>query len=487
MKKLTYISVLAMGLALAACDDYKEPNPPAQSNPKPSVLEVKDIEVTGEVTATSTFNLAELNDAGENIVIASVGVVDFPVGYELGAVAEISANDFSSAFPVAASVVAAETPDFYNVVIAPDDLEGVYAQHISKSPNAKEIGVRFVLTAVSGSQVAYIGGTDNYYKYEMTVVPFPSEIVIEDAYYLIGTIDDWSVVGAVKLNHSSESVYDDPVFSIKIDITPDAAAAGWWWKVIPQSTYALGDWSDADYSQFGVAENGSPEHSGMLVPKLNGVDPGAGDFQEAGSWLFSINMMESTYEFSLAIDQLYTPGDANGWSQTASQILTTTNYASYTGYAVLSSSGFKFSSQPDWNGINYGASAEEGVLDTDGGAGNLSVETTGLYWCNVNLPALTYTTTLINTIGVIGDATPAGWDASTPLNQGADFLTWTGDITFGSGEWKFRANDGWDINLGGELENLTQDGANLPSPGAGTYTVTLDLSQVPYSCQLVKK
>lgn len=28
---------------------------------------------------------------------------------------------------------------------------------------------------------------------------------------------------------------------------------------------------------------------------------------------------------------------------------------------------------------------------------------------------------------------------------------------------------------------------NLASPGAGTYTVTLNLGQIPYSCTIVKK
>ena len=94
--------------------------------------------------------------------------------------------------------------------------------------------------------------------------------------------------------------------------------------------------------------------------------------------------------------------------------------------------------------------------------------------------------TLINTIGVIGDATPNGWDASTPLTT-TDNLIWTGTIAFKGGEFKFRANDGWDINLGGAISDLTQGGDNIASPGEGNYEVTLDLITLPYSCTLVKK
>ena len=67
-------------------------------------------------------------------------------------------------------------------------------------------------------------------------------------------------------------------------------------------------------------------------------------------------------------------------------------------------------------------------------------------------------------------------------------LVYSADVKLkGSGEFKFRANNGWDINLGGNLSALTAGGDNIATPGEGTYTVTLDLSQVPYSATVVKK
>ena len=62
-----------------------------------------------------------------------------------------------------------------------------------------------------------------------------------------------------------------------------------------------------------------------------------------------------------------------------------------------------------------------------------------------------------------------------------------GEVTFGAGEFKFRANNEWTINLGGSMDDLQQDGGNLASPGAGTYKVILDLSTLPYVCILEKK
>ena len=55
---------------------------------------------------------------------------------------------------------------------------------------------------------------------------------------------------------------------------------------------------------------------------------------------------------------------------------------------------------------------------------------------------------------VIGDATAGGWDKSD------------GDI-------KFRWDASWTINLGGDLNALTQDGPNIHI-NAGTYKIVLD-------------
>jgi hypothetical protein len=42
------------------------------------------------------------------------------------------------------------------------------------------------------------------------------------------------------------------------------------------------------------------------------------------------------------------------------------------------------------------------------------------------------------------------------------------------GAIKFRANDAWDLNLGGDINALTSGGANISVTVAGNYTITLD-------------
>lgn len=164
----------------------------------------------------------------------------------------------------------------------------------------------------------------------------------------------------------------------------------------------------------------------------------------------------------------------------------TDNYIDYSGYINVVGE-FKFTSAPDWAHTNYGY-ASDGKLSTDGNAGNIKVTQDGLYWVNANISALTYSIEYVSTYGLIGDATEGGWDASTPLTPSADFLTWTGTVNLkGEGKFKFRANDGWDINLGGDLEFLTLGGDDIATPGAGTYDVTLNLGTYPYSATLTSK
>lgn len=183
---------------------------------------------------------------------------------------------------------------------------------------------------------------------------------------------------------------------------------------------------------------------------------------------------------------LYTPGDSNGWNQVYSQQLSSTNGKNFQGYAYLSG-GFKFTSLPNWDGINYGNGGAEGTLSTDGGAGNLSVAEEGLYWCNVNTADLTYSTAHITTYGVIGAFND--WGSSVALTPNENFLVWTGTVTMTEGdEFKFRANDDWAISLGNSLDELIDNSqVNLKAPSTGTFEITLDLSSYPCKAAMEKK
>ncbi len=173
---------------------------------------------------------------------------------------------------------------------------------------------------------------------------------------------------------------------------------------------------------------------------------------------------------------LHVAGDYQGWNPGAAPIIASSDEVGYEGYVNLTTTGgFKFTTQPNWDGPNYGDGGGN-KLSSDGGAGNLNVPQTGYYLLKANLGDLTWSATL-TTWGVIGSATPKGWDASTPLTFDATTNTWViNSINLTAGDIKFRANDQWDINLGGSSNNLTYGGANIAVAEAGTYQLVLDLS-----------
>ena len=391
MKKIAILSALAICLGLTSCDDNDIIGIP--ENAQQPVFEAKNLTMapTAEVTG-KTVDLTVYNDANKVIPVVDVTATDFPTDYNLDFVMQISKDPSFGRF------AEVETEMQGNVLtVAPDDLQSAYYSAISKGPKAKDVYVRYAAFAVdpkNDNNQIRIGNPDFYFApgkdgYQtINILPIPSTLVIEDAYYLLGTINGWSVANAVKFTHSDENVYDDPVFTLKVDITPDQAASGWWWKIVPQSTYETGDWVVADNAAFGVAVNGDESAEGALVGRTATEECGAGCYKVAGPMLFKINMEEGSYQISLAIEQLYTPGDANSWTQAKSDRLFTTDYTNYAGYAHVKGN-FKFTSALNWDGINYGF-AGDGQLSNDGGAGNIVAPAEGLCFLQANIANLTY-------------------------------------------------------------------------------------------------
>ncbi|MDL2255549.1 SusF/SusE family outer membrane protein [Parabacteroides sp. OttesenSCG-928-G06] len=181
---------------------------------------------------------------------------------------------------------------------------------------------------------------------------------------------------------------------------------------------------------------------------------------------------------------LYIPGNHQGWNPaTAPQLYTENMDMVYTGFAYLDGE-YKYTSAPDWDHTNYG-NGGEGLLSDDGGAGNLNAPA-GFYYLKADLNLLTYTQTA-TVWGLIGDATPGGWDNSTPMTYDRASNTWTVTTDMSAGSFKFRANNEWTLNLGGNTDNLTFDGDNITIE-AGNYTFTLTLTNPKegYTCTVVK-
>ena len=475
MKYNLLFGLAALALGFTACDDIEESDSLPQSNPQLEMVKASSVEVTKSDAAGAVINLWDANAADTPVSIATVAATEeWPEGFS--PVVTSMQVSTTEGFDSYASVEAITTEE--GVVTVESYLwDEVIKNAVGRNPADVTCYLRFPVLAVSedGKQSVRMGGENTYYgNFAVKVTPFNLfDHVIEDHYYLITSANNFDIARAIPLVHNGQAdVYDDPVFTVSIPVEN----AGLQWAVIPESTKAAG--------KFGEAYGVDPA-TGNLVLVPAGQPIPYGEINETGHFDFTFNMETLAADVKGGATTLWTPGDSNGWNQDASQTLLTTDYVHYTGYAHLSG-GFKFTTQADWSGTNYGQ-GDSGVLSTDPLAPNLDAPANALYWVDVNLPALTYALTQITTIGMIGDATPKGWDGDTALTPSADFLTWSATVALGAGEFKFRANGDWDINLGGDLTDLAAGGSNIPSPGEGTYVVTLDLSARPYTATLTRQ
>lgn len=501
MKKLTYLSALVLAAGMTACSQYEEPTPKVPVTAEEQILNVDGITVASsqylapneETDDLATIDLDAYSKLGYPIQFADVTVdeSEFPAGYTLYFKMWLADNEnFDGAKEVPCTLT--------NGVITSTaaDIQPIYEDMFGRKADVKEVWVRYA-GYVDGDNVSNIrlNGSDYYYATQaFYLAPIPPDFVVEPAYYLLGTINNWSVTEAIQMNHSDKDVYDDPVFTYVVDLT----GGEWWWKIIPQSTYETGNWVDGDDAAFGVEVNGDGALSGKLVGRTATEDVGAGCLNGVtGRYVLIINLEMMTYEFSPVYDYLYTPGDANNWTHAESALIYPDPTGAYYESWLPLKGGFKFATQPDWNGTAFGAGAEAGSLSTDGGAGNLTVETEGLYCVRMSPVFLTWETLYgpVQSWGVVGGFAESSWTDGQDVVMTPDAAKqiWTATVTFGDTdgekEFKFRADGAWDIqygNGGDGLDNLVCDGGsgNLVAPAAGTYKVTLDLSKVPYHATL---
>ena len=165
---------------------------------------------------------------------------------------------------------------------------------------------------------------------------------------------------------------------------------------------------------------------------------------------------------------LYMSGDANGWSF-SNPLYSAAGDGKYTGFMYLNQNGFKFATQQDWNGTDYGT----GLVEK--GSNIVMTEPAGFYKVDVDLTSQALTYTAINRVGVIGSATAGGWDSDQAMTYNATEKCWEiKGITLTEGEMKFRANNAWELDWGGSLADITYKGGNI-KVAAGKYNIKLYL------------
>lgn len=181
-------------------------------------------------------------------------------------------------------------------------------------------------------------------------------------------------------------------------------------------------------------------------------------------------------------------GYGDDWTPTSAPQIASSGYGKtdFEGYVYINSTSaqFKFTPAANWDDEFGEAGATDGVYTgvlKGKPAKNCGTPTaTAAYYlvkADTDPAKLTYTLTA-TAWGIIGSATPGGWDNSTAMTYDKDNRVWTITTNLVAGEIKFRANNSWDINYGddGADKVLEAGGANIAVASAGSYTITLDLS-----------
>jgi starch-binding outer membrane protein SusE/F len=212
----------------------------------------------------------------------------------------------------------------------------------------------------------------------------------------------------------------------------------------------------------------------------------------AGKYLITLDTMSGAYNFEPVIefDSISIIGDATagGWDTDTDLTQDSGDPDIWRANVTLVDGELKFRANHDWAIAWGGTDFPIGVGDLAGG--NIPA-TAGDYQVTFNTATAEYSFLIIenyNTIGIIGDATPGGWDNDTDLERDPnDSAVWKLRLILTDGEAKFRAENDWAVNWGaGDFPSgiATQDGANIPIT-AGDYKVTFNTVTGEYNFELV--
>ena len=360
-----------------------------------------------------------------------------------------------------------------NIQVNAVELEKILCkQNNSRASVARDINVesKVSVNLASGDAVAIntVGTTTAKLK------PTPTPAIDPNGYYMLGHLngkDDWDNTDPVWMNEVSDGVYQAKVTTAKDKN---------WFKFFEGSKFVSGDWDAINSGALGCKDNGCEEASGYIYYTGDKwgelqtlVIPGA------GTWIVTLDMNNLTYTVGKPI--LYMAGDANGWKQI--DVLNSEDGVNFKGYMYLNQKGFKFCTQPNWDGTNYGGAffgeSEDNIMMT---------QEAGFYQVDVDLSAKTYTLTPF-TIGIIGSATPKGWDGDTEMTYNPEERCWElKNVELTDGEMKFRHTNDWNLNWGGPLDALVHDGDNI-AVAAGTYDIKLKVNwaEGTAKCEMTKK
>ena len=187
--------------------------------------------------------------------------------------------------------------------------------------------------------------------------------------------------------------------------------------------------------------------------------------------------------------KLYVPGAYQGWIGTDTDASLTANVAGsriFEGHIYFPEDNSPFFFIPNPSSTfaqRLGDNGGDGTLEPNGDT--IRVPSEGLYFIRVDRNNNTYVMER-REWGIAGDATPGGWDVDQDMTWNPETEAMEIAIDLTAGEFKFRANDAWTVNLGDDNGDaiLTYDGENIAVNG-GSYLIRLYIDKPDYTYEIL--
>ncbi len=239
-------------------------------------------------------------------------------------------------------------------------------------------------------------------------------------------------------------------------------------------------------AKFRAEDNWDVNWGDLAFPCGTGTQGGSDIPIFAGEYNITFNSETGDYCFDvispIGILGSATPG---GWDEDTNMYKDTLEH----GYFIeidLVAGAAKFRKDDLWD-VNWGSADWPSGIGTQGGD-DIPVPASGTYRVTLDTMSGAYNfeeLIAITSIGLVGDATPGGWDTDTELMQDpSDGNIWRANIDLVPGNCKFRANGEWTLNWGSADWPTgigTNGGDDIPVPEAGFFQVTLNTTTGEYS------
>ena len=444
LKKFLYgLTLIAV---MASCsDDYTDWASP-QTNPEEKA---KTVEMS--VGAVPDIDLGEIVADSVQLFVPTVVASD-------EAVSSFTVELFQSPYVQGQSKSVVLTTDAQGYVSV-EDLQAAVVELFGARPEKRQVGmVVTCLTSVGGQSIKNVASGAG-------VNVMPAAPLIETAYYLTGSINGWNNNdNTYKLTNDGSDPYTNPTFTLRIPAPEDGSNVEF--KMTPESGLG-GDWS-------GCLAGG--EEQGTFVYNNAGGNLVIEAIPGAKYYDLTFNMLDLTWSYTAISFEpfVYFIGATDGWANAEQKLALVNDAGLYTGYIYCADPNgwgneFKFQRVAgSWdNEINYNTFTSVTGFEIGGGSNIKAAAGEGVYYVTLDLSNNTLNGIKVNNMNLVGDFN--GWNPGDDAQQ----MTWDAanycyvitNAGVTSNGWKFTINNAWDINLGGDINNLVANGDNISITG----------------------